>query len=42
MEVMEGTDQTLYNKLLFRKVSVNECETELMSRNIEFSSDDSL
>ena len=42
MEVMEGTDQTLYNKLFFRKVSLVECETELNSRKIEFSSDYSL
>ena len=38
---MEGADQTLYNKLLFRKASLTECETELKSRGIEFSSNDS-
>ena len=37
---MDGSDQELYNKLLFRKVSYTEVKNELRSRNIDFSPTD--
>ena len=37
---MDGKDQTLYNKLLFRKASYEETKTEMETRNILFSPSD--
>ena len=38
--MMEGSDQTLYNKLLFRKASFEEAKAEILKRKILFSPSD--
>ena len=38
--MMEGSDQTLYNKLLFRKASFEEAKAEILKRKIMFSPSD--